>query len=112
MSDRMNERKPSDLEPTGFGRYEMNLCEYPIALIRKDQPGDEPVVFREEVRDQVTSRTVVREVRIEPNPRYGYPTERDGDVLIALMSLSKRDYDFAEKTVRFTREQLRKVMRW
>jgi hypothetical protein len=99
MSDGNEPRK--DERP--LGRDEMNLAEFPIALLT-DQPltGVKTLVF-EDRHGKLT---------ISGSDAYGLPTAPDSDVIVALLHLTKTRNDFTDPTVPFTRYELLKLLGW
>jgi hypothetical protein len=91
--------QPRDRE----GRDEMNLSEYPIALLADRVPkGVKTLVYKD--RDETLTVT--------GSDLLGLPTALDIDVIIALLCLTKRANDFTEHTVNFTRYELIEILRW
>ena len=85
------------------GRDEMNLCEYPIALLVDRAPGDvKTVVYHD--RDETLT--------ITGSDLFGLPLSPDVDVLIALLYLTKLKNNFASTTLHFTRYQLMQILGW
>jgi Replication initiator protein A len=90
------------------GRDEMNLAEFPIALLSNRESDDgKPLVF-ETSHGKLT-------VTATPGDRedgHGLPTALDTDVLIGLLQLTKRANNFADPTVHFSRYELLRIIRW
>ena len=94
------------------GRDEMNLIELPLSSIAdRYLDGRKTVVFTDEIFDRDLGQRVKRELAISGSDRYGLPTARDEDVLLACVQLASRQ-DFRSREVRFTRYELLKVLRW
>jgi len=89
--------------PEPSGRDEMNLCEYPIALLADRAPKDQKTVHYHN-RDETLT--------ITGSDLLGLPTALDIDVIIALMALTKAKTNFESRTVRFTRYELLRVLGW
>jgi len=85
------------------GRDEMNLCEFPIALLT-DYPseGVKTMVF-EDRHGRLT---------VSGSDAYGLPTAPDSDVIVGLIQLTKLRNDFTCPTVEFTRYELLKLLGW
>jgi hypothetical protein len=83
------------------GRDEMNLCEFPIALLT-DYPseGVKTMVF-EDRHGRLT---------VSGSDAYGLPTAPDSDVIVGLIQLTKLRNDFTCPTVEFTRYELLKLL--
>ena len=97
----------AQLDPI-LGRDEMNLAEFPIALLSNRESDDgKPLVF-ETSHGKLT-------VTATPGDRedgHGLPTALDTDVLIGLLQLTKRANNFADPTVHFSRYELLRIIRW
>lgn len=94
------------------GRDEMNLVELPLASIAdRSLDGQKTVVFTEEYWDRDARQWLTRELAISGSDRYGLPTARDEDVLLACIQLSSRQ-GFRERDVMFSRYELLKLLRW
>jgi hypothetical protein len=81
----------------------MNLAEFPITLLT-DQPltGVKTLVFK----DRHGKLTV------SGSDAYGLPTAPDGDVIVALIQLTKLRNNFTDPTVTFTRYEVLKLLSW
>ena len=86
-----------------IGRDEMNLAEFPIALLSERAPkGMKTLTFR----DGAGTLTVTG------SDAYGLPTAADSDVLIGLIQLTKEANNFRNPKVPFTRYALLKLLEW
>src|SRR5262245_2837207 len=91
-------------------RDELNLAEFPIALLT-DRPPDglnsspfsDPMVDRGEA--------ITRTVTVEGTAKYGLPMPFDMDILLCLMQLTKAANDFTDPQVFFSRGDILKLMR-
>jgi plasmid replication initiation protein len=91
------------------GKDEMNLAEFPFALLAKRAgEGRKTIEVIQEGRD-ADGRPVRQEWLVTGSDRFGLPLAADDEVYVALMKLL-RDNQFAERTVRFTVAQLLRVM--
>lgn len=106
----LNETNPRSSTETGID--ELNLCEFPLASI-SDRHLDrrKTVVFEEEIFDRVERRQVTRRLTLSGSDRYGLPTAKDDDVLLACIQLSKLQ-NFRSPQVSFSRYELLKMLRW
>lgn len=86
------------------GRDEMNLSEYPIALLADRQPSDVGKTIVYHNRDETLT--------ITGSDLLGLPLAMDIDVIIGLLYLTKIKNQFECSTVNFTRYELLKVLRW
>ena len=88
------------------GRDEMNLAEFPVALIGKRPPGDvKTLVFEDEVWDRALGEYVKRNLTVTGSDLLGLPTQFDDEVLLACVQLSKQQ-GFKSPRVEFTRYDL------
>ena len=63
------------------------MAEWPVFLVGKtNQPDNLVATVREEIPHPGNGKPVVREVSVRASKDHGYPTERDGDVLVALIT--------------------------
>ena len=94
------------------GRDEMNLVECPLSAVSdRFLDGRKTVVFQDQVWDPDRKAFLKRELAISGSDRYGLPTAKDEDVLLACVQLSSRQ-DFREGEVRFSRYELVKLLGW
>ena len=85
------------------GRDEMNLAEFPIALLTDYPPeGVKMLVFE----DRHGKLTVVG------SEDRGLPTAPDSDVIVGLIQLTKLRNNFTDPTVEFTRYELLRLLGW
>jgi Replication initiator protein A len=85
------------------GRDEMNLAEFPIALLTDYPPeGVKMPVFE----DRHGKLTVVG------SEDRGLPTAPDSDVIVGLIQLTKLRNNFTDPTVEFSRYELLKLLGW
>ena len=107
------ERQTNDrLEDFGDGRDEMNLAEFPLSAVAdRFLDGRKTLVFADQVWDRDQREFVQRELAISGSDRYGLPTARDEDVLLACLQLT-RLADFRSHEIEFTRYELLKLLRW
>src|SRR5215210_5200603 len=95
------------------GRDELNLAEFPVAVLATRIPkGLKTLTFEDTVYDQQARETVTRRLIITGSDAYGLPTAVDDEVLVALIQLTKRANDFTEPKVTFTRYELLKLLGW
>lgn len=82
---------------------ELNLVEFPLALLAKAPPKEQTeVVFEDAIWDQAAGEQVTRKVTIRSPAEYGLPTAFDQDVLLAAMVLTQEKNRFESETVEFT----------
>jgi hypothetical protein len=93
------------------GRDEMNLVEFPLALLSERAPEG---LLTLECSDEIEERgvTIQRQVIVAATAKYGLPTAKDEDVLMGLLQLAKIHNEFTNPVVSFTRLQLIKLLGW
>ena len=100
------------------GRDELNLADFPISVLQRQQPLDaegrkvDQVVYESTTYDPVVRRRVPQRVTLTTATRYGLPTPADENVILALLYTAKRANDFTEPRVHFSPHQLFRIMRW
>ncbi len=81
----------------------MNLAEIPITLLADRVPkGVITLVFNTE-HGRLT---------VSGSSDYGLPLAVDGDIIVALLYLTKRANDFTDPTVNFTKHEIIELLRW
>jgi hypothetical protein len=91
---------------------EMNLAELPLAAISdRFLDGTKTVVFEDTVWDRKLKKRLPRKLVLSGSDRYGLPTAKDDDVLLACVQVSHLG-DFADRRVSFSRYELLKLLRW
>lgn len=99
-------------DPTN-GRDELNLAEFPLALLSdRAPPGCNSLHYRDSVYDQSRGKHVQRSLIVSAPEEYGLPTAKDEEVLLALIHLTERVNGFTEPTVHFSRYELIKLLDW
>ena len=115
-SDRWAEASSSpfgnvDLETFEKGKDELNLSEFPIAVVAESaRPGQLTLEFSDTIKDRSTGLPVTRRVTVHGTEEWGLPAAQDDDVMVGLLQLC-----FLAgwpKRVSFTRYQLCKLLRW
>jgi hypothetical protein len=100
------------------GRDELNLADFPISTLQRQQPEDEAgrkldqISYASSTFDPVMRRRVPQRVTLTTSSRHGLPTPADENVILALLYVAKRSDDFAEPRVYFSPHQLFHIMRW
>lgn len=115
MDDEINKEQldlfPSLIESYRDGKDEMNIVEFPVAVIaRAAQPGQLTVSFSDTIRDQSTGKLMDRSVTVHGTETWGLPAAQDDEVLLGLIQLSR--LQGWPQTIRFTRYQLVKMLGW
>lgn len=107
-----SQKRHHRLETLGEGRDELNLAEFPLAAIcNRHLDGTKTVVFEDTVWDEEKRRRLPRKLTISGSDRFGLPTAKDDDVLLACLQLSSLE-NFREREVHFSRYELLKLLRW
>ena len=100
------------------GRDEMNLADFPISVLQRQQPSDEngqkldTIVYESSRHDSATRQRVTQRVTLQSSSRDGLPTPADEHVILALLFVAKHSNDFREPTVNFAPGQLFEIMGW
>jgi hypothetical protein len=100
------------------GRDEMNLAEFPISVLQRQQPVDEQgikldtVTYEASRYDPSSRQRLQQRVVLETSSRHGLPTPADENVVLALLYLAKHSHDFASPVVHFSPRQLFHIMGW
>ena len=100
------------------GRDELNLADFPISVLQRQQPREidgrklDQVVYESTTYDPIGRRRVPQRVTLTTSTRVGLPTPADENVILALLYTAKRANDFTAPRVHFSPHQLFRVMRW
>jgi plasmid replication initiation protein len=100
------------------GRDEMNLADFPISVLQRQQPSDaagrklDTIVYESSRLDPATRQRVRQRVTLQSSSREGLPTPADEHVILALLYVAKHGTDFADATVHFAPGQLFEIMGW
>ncbi|HEX5220372.1 MAG TPA: replication initiator protein A [Verrucomicrobiae bacterium] len=109
-----NTRIEDDAMPqkNGEAKDEMNLAEFPLcALSHRLKPEVKTLRFEDRIHDKSTGNTITRQLTITGSDAYGLPTEKDDEVLLGLIQLT-RLRGFADRKVFFTRHELIRMLGW
>lgn len=93
------------------GRDEMNLAEFPIALLAK-RPSSKMKTFT--VSDTITGKDgkeITRKWTVTGSDAFGLPTSTDDEVIVALLYFTK-EHGFESRKIHFSRYDLIRVMGW
>jgi Replication initiator protein A len=94
------------------GRDEMNLVEFPIALLTDRIPKDQnEAVFQDEIFDERSGRTLTRKLTITGGS-FGLTTPVDDEIILALIQLTRQKNDFTKRKVEFSRHELIQILGW
>jgi Replication initiator protein A len=104
--------REDDAKKTVLGKDELNLAEFPIALLSERPPkGVKTLEYQDQIFDGGKNRQIRRKLTIEGSETYGLPSAKDDEVILALIQLSKRA-GFQDRGVEFTRFELIKMLGW
>ena len=94
-------------------RDELNLAEFPLAVLGDHVSADQKSIeFCDTIDDWKTGRVVVRRVCITGSDKYGLPTSKDEDILLALLQITRLGNDFTSPEVTFTKQQIIQILGW
>lgn len=95
------------------GKDELNLAEFPIALVTDKMPsGLKTLRFEDRIFDERRGQVVRRKLVITAADEYGLPTAKDDDVILGLIQLTRIANGFTDRSVRFSRSDLIRLLRW
>ena len=104
MANTTPQPEQDPLQPVGLiGRDEMNLAEFPIALLADRVPKDQKTIHFEDKHGRLT---------VTASDAYGLPNATDTDVIVALIYLTKLKNDFRDGKVYFSRYELINLLNW
>src|SRR5947199_6578679 len=87
------------------GRDEMNLADFPISALQRQQPSDaegrklDRMVFEASRYDPSLRQRVTQRVTLTASGREGLPTPADEHVILALLFVAKHSNNFTDATV-------------
>lgn len=94
------------------GRDELNLAEFPLALLADRVPkGAKTLVFEDRIWDKGRGENVTRRLVITAADHYGLPTALDDEVILGLVQWTRQD-GFVRRTVPFSRYGLIRLLGW
>lgn len=97
---------------TARGRDEMNLAEFPIAVLSsRPDPCVKTLQFEDRTWDKGQEEWVSRRLTVSASDNYGLPTSLDDDVILGLIQLTRED-DFQNRRVFFSRYHLLRTLGW
>ena len=104
--------------PADLARDHLNLAEFPISVLQRQQPVGEDgkkidlISYRANVKDRNTGQIVPQVVTLETSSRHGLPTPVDETIVLALIYLGKQADNFKSNRVAFTPNQIFTVVGW
>ena len=94
-----------------IGRDEMNLAEFPIALLTHRANLQKLTIHKERQITLPDGRTLQQEWIVTGTPEYGLPQPCDEDILLGLLKISS-DHGFVSPKVEFSQRALLSLIRW
>ena len=100
------------------GRDELNLADFPISVLQRQQPVDadgkklDTAVYQANRFDRRSRQRVAQKVTLETSSRHGLPTPADENVILALLYVAKHSHNFTSPVVHFAPRQLFDIMGW
>lgn len=105
--------KAKSLREFRDGRDSNTLAEFPLAALTDRIPeGQKTLEFSDCIKDWTTGQTIERRIVITGSDRFGLPTAKDEDVLLALVQLTKLTNNFSSPEVEFTKHQVIELLGW
>lgn len=115
----MSDNAPRHGQPASAGRDELNLVDFPIGVLRYQQPLDadgrriEELVFSVDAHDDDDVGTIVpKKVTIRTSSKYGFPTPKEDELLIGLMMYCRRKNNFTEAKTKFQVSDMLRTLGW
>ncbi len=114
----MSSTRPALEGPFQDGRDELNLADFPISVLQRQQPLDEDgakrdtAVYQASRYDRESRQRQQQRVTLETSSRHGLPTPADENVVLALLYVAKHTHNFTEPVVHFSPRQLFRIMGW
>ncbi len=96
-------KRTATVETARVGKDEMNLSEFPIAILGNRAPEGVKTLRFQDRHGRLT---------VTGSDALGLPTAIDADVVVALIELTKKRNNFTEQTVHFTRYELIHLLGW
>src|SRR4051794_9152100 len=104
MAKANRKSEQDQIQPASLiGRDELNLAEFPIALLADRVPRGQKTLYFEDRHGRLT---------ITGSDAYGLPTATDTDVIVALIYLTKIRNHFKDTKVNFSRYEIIKLLNW
>ena len=100
------------------GSDELNLIDFPIGVLRHQQPKaaddrtPDELVCTIESYDAELDRVIPRTLTRRTSSKYGFPTPLDEEVLIGLLTLTRQKNNFTSAHVKFRNRELYDLMGW
>jgi hypothetical protein len=109
-----NARKSSrKLNEFQDGRDANNLAEWPLSLLSDTVPdGLKTIEFQDTIDDWKSGKTLVRRVCITGSDKFGLPTAKDEEILLALLQLTKIQNNFESPEISFCKNEIIELLGW
>ncbi len=103
--------RPEKIATRRIGSDELNLAEFPLGSIGRDKSETgNSLFFKDRIYDEGAKTDVDRELIVTGSEHFGLPTAADSDILIVLMYLTHQRNGFTDRTLRFSRYELIKIL--
>jgi len=104
-------QKNQDVDPSSF-KDELNLAEFPIAALTDRVPDGQNTLVFEDHLEQRDGPPIVRRLSISGHGKLGLPAALDDQVIVGLIQLTKRQNNFTNARVYFSRYELIELLGW
>ena len=104
-------QKIQDVDPNSF-KDELNLAEFPIAALTDRVPDGQNTLVFEDHLEQRDGPPIVRRLSISGHGKLGLPAALDDQVIVGLIQLTKRQNNFTNARVYFSRYELIELLGW
>lgn len=95
------------------GRDSSQFAEFPLAILSDSAPKHlKTIEFEDEIEDWGSGKTLRRKVAITGSDKWGLPTAKDEEVLLAIVQITKIANDFTNPEVRFTKRHVMEILGW
>ncbi|MEP3479746.1 MAG: replication initiator protein A [Fuerstiella sp.] len=100
------------------GRDELNLVDFPIGVLRHQQPVDadgrrlEELVFSVDAFTDSVGKIVPQKVTIRTSSKFGFPTPKEEELLIGLMLFCRSRNNFTEAKTKFQVSEMLGTLGW
>ena len=106
-----HEDEAPPVEPSAF-KDELNLAEFPIAALTDRVPDGQNTLVFEDHLEQRDGPPIVRRLSISGHGKLGLPAALDDQVIVGLIQLTKRQNNFTNSRVNFSRYELIELLGW
>ncbi|MEM7147484.1 MAG: replication initiator protein A [Verrucomicrobiota bacterium] len=101
-----------DLSQYRNGRDELNIAEFPLAMLSKRRdPNIKTLEFEDTTWDKGAGKRVTRKLIVTASDKWGLPTPTDDDVVLALVQLARMQ-NFNSIKVPFSLYQIIQLLGW